>query len=45
MRRHEVERDAVPAGLGITHLRRSGGDGAPPGGNKTSCKELVDGAC
>ena len=26
-----------------THLKRSGGDGAPPGGNKTSRKELADG--
>jgi hypothetical protein len=38
-----VEQDAVPAGLGITHPRRSGGAGAPPAGNKTGCEELADG--
>jgi len=40
-----VERDAVPAGLGITHPRRSGGAGAPPVGTKTGREELADGAC
>ena len=33
----------MPAGPGITHPGRSGGDGAPPAGNKTGCKELADG--
>jgi len=33
----------VPAGTGITHPGRSGGDGAPPAGNKTGRKELADG--
>jgi len=40
-----VERDAVPAGQGNTHPRRSGGAGAPPGGTMTSREELADGAC
>jgi len=39
-----VEQDAVPAGLRKTHLKRSGGAGAPPAGNKTGREELADGA-
>jgi len=39
-----TEQGAVTRGSGETHARRSGGDGAPPGGTKTSRKELADGA-
>ena len=39
-----MEPDAAPAGVGITHLTRSGGAGAPPGGGTTTpCEELADG--
>ena len=38
-------RNAVPAGLGNTHPRRSGGAGVPPGGTRTPREELADGAC
>ena len=31
-------------GQGVTHSLRSGGAGAPPGGTRTSCEELADGA-
>jgi hypothetical protein len=38
-----VGSDAVPAGVRITHLMRSGGAGAPPAGTRTCCEELADG--
>ena len=34
---------AAPARVGETYPTYPGGDGAPPGGNKTSRQELVDG--
>lgn len=39
-----VERDAAPAGWGITHPRLPGGDGAPLAGTRTCRQELADGA-
>jgi len=36
--------DAAPAGVGITHLTRSGGAGAPLAGNRTRRQELADDA-
>jgi hypothetical protein len=37
-----VEQNAAPAGV-ASQATRSGGDGAPPGGTRTSCQELADG--
>ena len=36
--------DAAPAGGDKRSHPRSGGAGAPPGGTRTSCEELADGA-
>jgi len=42
-RRFSGSRARCPRPGEVTQPPGSGGDGAPPGGNKTSCKELADG--
>ena len=44
MRRQDGGAGRGARGRGETHLTRSGGAGAPPGGTRTSCEELADGA-
>jgi hypothetical protein len=44
MRRQDGGAGRGARGRGVTHSMRSGGAGAPPGGTRTSCEELADGA-